>query len=272
MNSVMLITQSLQYIEDNLTEDIKTEDICQALYCSKSSLEKLFKYVTNMSIRDYIIRRRMSKAAREILGAKEEASFLDLAVKYGYGSNEAFTRAFKSVWHVTPSEYRNNPARYELFPALRLEPELMEDERMNGRKKVDISELYDFLKERRNCFIVAVDIKCLIPINDISHEAGDIAILTALNRLSAAAGENDVVFRIGGDEFVALTDSEDIDYAEKIVKEILSHNGETFTWENQEIPLNLYATCYKYEKRNLRYAELFSNLQDAITESKPSQE
>lgn len=268
MDKVLLITESLQFIEDNLTEDIKTEDISSALFCSKSSLEKLFKYVTNTSIRDYIIRRRMSLAAGDILKAEDDASFLNLAVKYGYGSNEAFTRAFKSVWYVTPSEYRKNPARYELYPAIRLEPELMEDKSMDGRKKVDISELYDYIKERRNCYFVVADIRSLIPINDISNEAGDMAILTALNRLSAAAGKDDVVFRIGGDEFVILTGSDDKAYADAIIEEVLAHNGETFKWSDKEIPLSLYAASYKIEKSNIRYSELFTNLQNTISDRK----
>jgi len=143
------ITGALLFIEENITEPIKTEDIAQALFCSKSTIEKLFKYVMNLSIRDYIIRRRMSLAAREIGTVSGEKSMLDLAIKYGYGSNEAFTRAFKSVWHITPSEYKNNPARFELFPAFRLEPELMEDASMKSRKKVDISELYNFIRKNR---------------------------------------------------------------------------------------------------------------------------
>lgn len=263
MENLILITRALALIEANLTEDIKTVDIAKELYCSKSSIEKLFKYATNMSIRDYIIRRRMSRAAKDIV-AFSDVSFLELAFKYGYGSNEAFTRAFKNVWHVTPSEYRKNPMHFELFPAFKLEPELMEDEKMKSKKKVDISELYDYIKERRNCYFVGVDIKSLTPINEIAHEAGDIAILTALNRLETASGDEDIVFRIGGDEFVSLTNSEDKEYAEKIVNEILSHNGETFKYGETDIPLALHVTSYKIESKILRYAELFSKMQDQL--------
>lgn len=260
MENLLLITRALAFIEDNLTEDIKTDDIVKELYCSKSSIEKLFRFVTNMSIRDYLIRRRMSRAAKDIV-TFSDASLLKLALKYGYSSNEAFTRAFKKVWHITPSEYRKKPVRFELFPALKLEPELMEDENMKSKKKVDISELYDYIKERRNCYFVGVDIKSLIPINEISREAGDIAILTALKRLEMASGDDDIVFRIGGDEFVALTDSQDRTYAEKIVNEILSHNGETFRYGKMDIPLMLYATSYKIQDEDIRYAELFSQMQ-----------
>ena len=85
----------------------------------------------------------------------------------------------------------------------------------------------------------------------------NIAILTALKRLEAACGDDDIVFRIGGDEFVALTN----DYTDKIVNEILSHNGEPFNYQEKEIPLTLYVTSYKIEEKTLRYSELFTTMQ-----------
>lgn len=263
MEKMLLITAALEYIENNLNDTIKTEDIASALYCSKSSVEKLFRTVTGMSIKDYTVRRRMSKAAKDMRNNPNE-SLIDLSVRYGYGSNEAFSRAFKSVWHVNPSEYRRNPVQFELFPKLNLESELMEDVTMKSTKKVDISELYDLIKSREGCYAVGVDIKYLTPINEISHKAGDLAIITALKRLEAAAGENDIVFRIGGDEFVLISDSQSREYAEKIVNEVLSHNGECFVFENKEFPLSLYATSFKQEFKPLRYAELFAAVHKEI--------
>jgi len=267
MEKLLLITDALEYIETHLTEELRTDDLANHLHCSKSSAEKLFRYVTHMSIKDYCIRRRMSCAAKDIR-KDPDLSLLDLALKYDYGSNEAFTRAFRNIWYTTPSEYRRNPAGFDLFPPLRLEQEIMEDETMSEKKKVDISELYDVIKTRTNCYIVGVDIKCLVPINEISHEAGDIAILTALKRLENASGAEDIVFRIGGDEFVSITASEDRAYAENMVSEILSHNGETFSWANREIPLALYATCYRLEKKNLRYSEMFRTMQEQLDMNK----
>lgn len=270
MEKLMMITAVLAYIEENLTETIRTEDVAKHLYCSKSSVEKLFRTVTNMSIKDYTVRRRMSRAARDIK-ACPKTSLLDLSVKYGYSSNEAFTRAFRSVWHINPSEYRKNPVQCELFPALRLETELMEDETMKNRKKVDISELYQYIKERSNCYAVGIDIQYLMQINEIAYEAGDLAIITALKRLETAAGEEDIVFRIGADEFVLISSSEDPEYAQKIVNEVLSHNGECIEYGGREIPLVLYAASYRIPFGALRYAELFAAMHREINEAKSGQ-
>lgn len=266
MENLQMLIEAMEFVDSNLTESIKTEDIANHLYCSKSSLEKLFRYVNNISIRDYIIRRRMSKAAREIAQYPEK-SLLNIGMKYGYGSNEAFTRAFYSVWQMSPSEFRKNPSCYELFPGYKLDPELMEEKEMNDRKKVDISELYDLIRDRRNCYMILGDIKSLIPINAISHKAGDLAIITAMNRMENAAGEEDIVFRIGGDEFVIITNSEDGAYARKICEDIVSHNKECIVWENQSIPLSLYVKAVKLNVgRALRYSELFTMLHNEISE------
>lgn len=267
MENIQILINAMEYIESNLTESIKTDDIANYLYCSRSSLEKLFKYVNNISIRDYIIRRRMSKAAKEIAQNPSE-SLLNIGVSYGYGSNEAFTRAFYSVWQTSPSEFRRNPTCCELFPGYKIDLELMEEKSMSGRKKVDISELYDCIKDRNHCYMILGDIKSLIPINEIAFKAGDLAIITAMKRMENAAGEEDIVFRIGGDEFVILTNSTEEEYALGICSDILSHNGECIVWENRNIPLSMYAKAVKLDGNgNLRYAELFTKLHSELSEA-----
>ena len=218
MENLGLLIEALEFIEKNLASPIRTESISEHLHCSKSTIEKLFKYVNNISIRDYIIRRRMSRASRDLV-KNPDRSLLDIGMEYGYGSNEAFTRAFQSVWQVSPSEFRKNPSEFELFPGYRIERELLEDKKMTDRKKVDISELYDCIKERKGCFLILGDIKGLIPINEISRKAGDLAIITSLKRMEQAAGQQDVVFRIGGDEFCTILEGIDFDNREVLLND-----------------------------------------------------
>ena len=266
MENLGLLIEALEFIEKNLASPIRTESISEHLHCSKSTIEKLFKYVNNISIRDYIIRRRMSRASRDLV-KNPDRSLLDIGMEYGYGSNEAFTRAFQSVWQVSPSEFRKNPSEFELFPGYRIERELLEDKKMTDRKKVDISELYDCIKERKGCFLILGDIKGLIPINEISRKAGDLAIISAMKRMEQAAGPEDIVFRIGGDEFVILTDSTDEAYAKKLCGEIVSHNDECISWDGNEIPLTLYVKAVRYEGGSaLRYSDFFTMLHSEISE------
>jgi len=266
VDKLNLLAQSLEYIEQHLTETIKTEDIAKAVFCSKSTLEKLFQNINHISVHDYIIRRRMSKGGK-LLFQNSELSVLDVALQVGYNSHESFTRAFKQVWNCNPSEFRGRSKYSEIFPRL-LPPIESGEVYMKNRKHVDISELYDLIVERKNCYFICCDINKLVPINEISFKAGDLAILEELNRLNEVAGPEDVVFRIGGDEFVVITASEDKNYADSLVEKILAKNGETFKYEDMEIPLKLYATPTIIQTEFVKYDEVFKQLHAVIQENK----
>ena len=264
MSHLELLAKAVEYIEQHITEDIHTEDIAANCFCSRSSLEKIFRLVSHLSVRDYIMRRRMTKAAK-MLVEEPAKSVLDVAVFYGYSSNEAFTRAFRQVWNQLPSEFRDRGRSSELFP--RMIPLELGVPKMN-RTVFDISELYDLFQARRDCYFVCCDIDHLVPINEISHKAGDLAILESMNRMDAVAGEDDVLFRIGGDEFALLTNSEDEAYAKNLAEQILSRNGEPIDFEGRKIPLSLYAGVVKLGKKVGRYSEMFSELQSVIMKAK----
>jgi AraC family transcriptional regulator len=88
-----LLMRSLEFIEEHLedTVAVQTEDIAAASFASKSALEKVFKYTIHFSVHDYIIRRKMTRAARLMI-EKPALSILDIAVQFGYSSHEAFTQ------------------------------------------------------------------------------------------------------------------------------------------------------------------------------------
>ena len=268
MRNIDLLVASLEYIENHLSDEIKTEDVAAACFCSKSTLEKTFRCVNRISVHDYVVRRRMMLAARK-LSCSPEISILDVALEYGYSTHESFARAFEQVWNCKPSEFRKTKYT-ELFPRLSV-PWGKGDEYIMQRRHVDISELYDLFQERKNCYFVCCDIKYMISINEISMKAGDLAILEQMRRMTEASGEEDVVFRIGGDEFCILTASDEQAYAEQIAEKIKSMNGIPFDYEGRQIPLNLYVTVVS-QKDSSRYEELFTGLHNAIQSCKYSQE
>ena len=266
MSNMELLATALEYVENHLEKDIRTEDVAQACFCSKSTLEKLFRCVMNISVHDYMVRRRMMKAAKR-LHNNPKVNVLALALQFGYSTNESFTRAFKQVWNCNPSEFRTKARYTELYPR-RLLPEETGDEFMNNKKRVDISELYDLFVQRRGCYFVCCDIQGLTGINEISMKAGDLALLTQLERLNDTAGEEDVVFRIGADEFVVLTNSKEITYAESIAEKVRAKNGQPFRYDDKEIPLNLYTCVTKLSEGVIRYNEMFTELQKTIMQNK----
>jgi len=260
MNKLEVLANALEYIEQNLTESIKTEDVARECYCSKTALEKLFRLVNHISVHDYITRRRMTCAGRMLL-EEPDKRILDVALEYGFASNESFTRTFYQVWNCNPSEFRKKHRFTGLFPKyLGYVNYWNEDGRSARYKNVDITELYDLFSSRRECYFVCGDIMNLMWINDISHKAGDLAVLEAYKRFSDEAGEEDFVFRIGGDEFAMLTNSKDGNYALEIAERIKSHNGEPIEYNGDKFPLRLYASVMKLDDKAVRYSELMNGL------------
>lgn len=264
MNKMEILANAFDYIEQNLQYDIKTQDVAEACFCSKAALEKMFRCVGHIGVHEYVVKRKMMLAAR-IITSDTAMGMLDIALACGYSTNESFSRAFKKVWNTNPSEFKSRKKFSELFP--RFYPPIQEGGTYINMQK-DISELYDLFVQRRNCYFVCCDIKSLIPINEISRKAGDLAIIETMNRMQREAGDEDIVFRIGGDEFVILTNREDIQYAEEISEKIRKYNGQTIKFEDKEIPLSLYIATAKFEGEHLRYKELYEKLHSAIMENK----
>ena len=93
------------------------------------------------------------------------------------------------------------------------------------------------------------------------------AIITAMKRMENAAGEEDIVFRIGGDEFVILTNSNDENYAKTVCEDILSHNQECIEWNNQKISLSMYVKAVRFDTNGgIRYSEFFTMLHNELSE------
>lgn len=264
MRGLELLACSLDYIEKHLNRSLKTEDVAAICYCSKSTLEKLYHYVYHTSVHRYVTCRKMMAAAR-LLAENPEASILTVALEYGYGSHEAFTRAFKDVWNCTPSAFRSREKFTEVYPRF---SDPLQDPLQKGdiylMQKRDISQLYELFQERKDCYFVCCDIESLTAINQVSQKAGDLAILEAIQRMNNAAGEEDFVFRIGGDEFCILTDSSSEEYALDLADAIRRHNAETYSFEGRQFPLSLHITVTKSEGSRLQYGELFTSLYMAI--------
>ena len=66
-----------------------------------------FREISGMSFLDYLFRRKLAFALKEVRDNRRP--LLDIALDYGFSSHEAFTRAFKSAYSITPGAYRKHP-------------------------------------------------------------------------------------------------------------------------------------------------------------------
>ncbi|MCX7709240.1 MAG: AraC family transcriptional regulator [Clostridia bacterium] len=110
MNYYERIQKSIDYIESNLENGIEIDRVAQVAYMSSSNYYRMFFALTGYAVKEYIRQRRISNAVRDI---KENSSnILDIALKYGFESNEAFTRAFKRIAGFPPSAFKKNNINY----------------------------------------------------------------------------------------------------------------------------------------------------------------
>ena len=262
MNTFEKLSSALDFIEANLTEGITPEDCAASCGYSLSSMQKMFRHVFNIGISDYISRRRLTAAARELISTNENV--LDIALKYGYNSHEVFTRAFIRLYGATPSQFRKSSHFAEIFPKLGRFTELTDEKGnviMTSKKRFDVSHLYDFINERRGKYVICFDMCHLLPINEeYGMAAGDLCIAECLRRIDSAANEAMLTIRIGGDEFVLVTDFADPDKAELLKNTILEKNGGTVTSSGVEIPVSMRAGLEIIPAEgNIRYNKLFDS-------------
>ena len=256
------LTAALEYIEHDLSGEFSQEQCAKAACCSLSGLQKLFRSVFNKSVGDYVTRRRLTAAAREL--QQTDRTALDIALEFGWGSAEAFTRAFSRVWGVTPSEYRRSWRFSGLCPRLDFPRHFMREGELIMTNKYDISELYDYIRSKQGTYALSFDTSHLMEINDtLGHDAGDKVILECLHRIDRECTDGMMMFRIGGDEFVMMTGLSDKSAVEALAKRVLSHNGECVPHNGTEIPVNMRAGAVLLKSGKLSYSELFAELVSA---------
>ncbi len=95
------LNKSMNYIEEHLTEEIDYEQAAKLACCSTYHFQRMFAYMANLPLSEYIRRRRMSLAAVDLQNGDNK--IIDVALKYGYNSPTAFNRAFQNIHGIAPS-------------------------------------------------------------------------------------------------------------------------------------------------------------------------
>jgi AraC family transcriptional regulator len=116
------IGKALWYIESHSAQPVTLDEVAEASGLSRFHLSRTFTAVVGRSIAAYLRGRRLTEAAREL--ANGAPDILSVALEAGYGSHEAFTRAFRDQFGTTPEEVR---ARRTITNLLLVEPQRMSD-------------------------------------------------------------------------------------------------------------------------------------------------
>ncbi|WP_026690495.1 AraC family transcriptional regulator [Alteribacter aurantiacus] len=125
------MNNAMNYIEENLTNDINFKEISKLAQCSEYHFKRMFSFLAGMALSEYIRRRRLSLAAAELQNSNIKV--IDVAMKYGYNSADSFTRAFVSLHGVTPSEARSKDQLVKAFPFMTFQLSIKGGHEMNYR-------------------------------------------------------------------------------------------------------------------------------------------
>ncbi|MCM1183854.1 MAG: AraC family transcriptional regulator [Roseburia sp.] len=101
------VQNMINWMEEHLTENPSLLEMSAQIGYSPYYCSNRFHEITGMTLRSYLAGRRLARATLEIRDTDER--IIDIAVKYGYSSQEALTRAFVSAYGCTPAAYRKRP-------------------------------------------------------------------------------------------------------------------------------------------------------------------
>jgi AraC family transcriptional regulator len=104
MPDFTLIAQAIDFIEDNLKEPIAVADMAEAATYSLYHFCRVFNQATHHTPYDYLMRRRLSEAARVLLESQDK--IIDIALDYQFNNPETFSRAFQRFFGIQPSRLR----------------------------------------------------------------------------------------------------------------------------------------------------------------------
>ncbi|AGP52541.1 AraC family transcriptional regulator [Streptomyces rapamycinicus] len=110
------LNEALDHIESRLDQRIEVAELARIAMTSEYHFRRLFSALAGISLSEYVRRRRLTLAGAEVLAG--ERTLLEIAVRYGYGSGEAFARAFRAMHGVGPGEARRAGASLSSQPRM----------------------------------------------------------------------------------------------------------------------------------------------------------
>jgi len=141
LNDLYHLNRAMDYIEQHLSEEIDYKNLSELALTSETYLKRLFSFLSGIPISEYIRRRRMTQAGYELKNSNIKV--IDLAVKYGYSSPDAFTKAFYQIHGMSPTDAREGSSILKTYP------------KMTFRLDIQGGESMDYKIIEKEAFIIA---------------------------------------------------------------------------------------------------------------------
>jgi AraC family transcriptional regulator len=227
------MNNAMEYVETHLTEATDYDQLARIACCSTYHFQRMFPFITGVPLSEYIRRRRLTLAAFELQNSGEK--IIDVALKYGYESPEAFSRAFKKLHGVMPLSARDKGVSLKAFPRLSFHISIRGDVEMNYK----IEEKQGFEMFGVSTLIYAAGDSLEQPLDEIPEFWSKCIADGTVNRIRAAAelGKNDQVHAV-------LYDNPGENQGEKfsyMIGYFLPQSGLPEGFEQLSIPPQMYA-------------------------------
>lgn len=131
MDFMNRLNDTLDYVEENLCEELDADTIARRMGCSYGLFLRAFSQIAGMPLGEYVRRRRLTCAAYELQHTDQRV--IDIAVKYGYDSADAFAVAFKRMHGVTPQTARLEDTALKFHARLRFTLSIKGEQEMDYR-------------------------------------------------------------------------------------------------------------------------------------------
>jgi len=115
MDWIERLNTAIAYIEEHIAEEIDYARLAKIACCSSYQFQRMFSYIADISLLEYIRRRKMSLAAVDLQSGDK---IIDTAHKYGYSSPTAFNRAFQSIHGIAPSRAKGYRVALKSYPKI----------------------------------------------------------------------------------------------------------------------------------------------------------
>ncbi|PHD63543.1 AraC family transcriptional regulator [Bacillus wiedmannii] len=157
MDSLKNMNAAMQYIENNLTNEIDFKEVAKIAFCSEYHFKRMFSFLAGIPLSEYIRCRRLTLAAFELKDSN--AKVIDVAIKYGYNSPDSFTRAFQNLHGITPSEARSTIRSLKAYSPMTFQLSIQGGNEMNYR-----------IKEKEPFRIIGITKRVPIVFNGVNEE------------------------------------------------------------------------------------------------------
>lgn len=223
------IQRFADYIEDHLDEELDINEAVSKSHISKFHFYRLFKAIVGITVHEYIKRRKLSKAAEHLRNTNDD--ILMTAVKYGFNSQEVFTRNFKKLFHYPPAKFRSmNDYNWRSSRTDKINVDALKLKIKNISGKIEVNEKIEIIKELK-----------LVGIERVTSDNNSYTVIEAMEYFIQEAERipnivNETIYRVCYD----LDQSEEIaQYKELIAVEVADHS---------DLPLGMTAKCIEYAK------------------------